>query len=84
MPDEDPNMTEELEGYDDSQRAEILESEGRNHTSGAIVDDLTPDRGQSITEGNASEEELHSVPDTPDRRNVDALTEDDSPAGDEL
>lgn len=80
MPDEDPNMTEELEGYDDSQRAEILESEGRNHRSGAIIDDLTPNRGQSITEGNAREEELHRVPDTPDQGIVDALDEDESDA----
>ncbi len=70
-PDENPNQTEELEGYDESQRAEILETEGRNHKSGAIVDDLTPDRGQSITEGYAAEEELHEVSDTSGQDGLD-------------
>ncbi|MBH9537392.1 MULTISPECIES: hypothetical protein [Novosphingopyxis] len=79
MADEDPNMTEELEGFDETQRAEILETEGRNPKRGAIVDDLTPDRGQSITEGEAREEELHAIADTPDQRIVDAL--DDENAG---
>ncbi len=78
MADEDPNMTEELEGFDESQRAEILETEGRNPKRGAIVDDLTPDRGQSITEDEAREEELHEIADTPDQRIVDALDDDDS------
>lgn len=76
MPDQDPNMTEELEGYDDSQRAEILESGGRNHQKGGIVDNLTPDEGQSITEATAKEEQLHEVTDMPDQDIVDALDGD--------
>ena len=78
MADENPNETEELEGFDETQRAEILETEGRNPKRGAIVDDLTPDRGQSITEGNAREDELHEVADTPDQRILDALDEGES------
>ena len=77
-PDENANETEELEGYDPSQRAEILETEGRNPKDGAIVDDLTPDRGQSITEGEAVEEELHPVGTMPDQDIVDMMDEDSS------
>ena len=77
-PDENANETEELEGYDPSQRAEILETEGRNPKDGAMVDDLTPDRGQSITEGEAVEEELHPVGTMPDQDIVDMMDEDSS------
>ena len=77
-PDENPNETEELEGYDDSQRAEILETEGHNHQRRGLVDDLTPDRGQSITESTDPEEQLHDVPDTPDQDIIDALDDDEN------
>ena len=38
------------EGYDESQRAEILEATGSGPTDGAILTDLTPDLGKDSDE----------------------------------
>ena len=51
----------DLEGYDDSQRAEIAEVEGRGPTDGVIMTDMLPDMG-----GDIDEEEIEDGGDIPD------------------
>ena len=52
-----------FEGYDPSQRAEILETEGRNvrgtGEQSDLITELTPDRGEPITGTADPEERLH-------------------------
>lgn len=72
-PDRDPD--ERLEGYDPSQRAEILEAEGDQITDNATVTELQPDRGESVTSPAPPEEELHD----PDRRIDNSVADTDAP-----
>ena len=41
----------DLEGYDDSQRAEIAEAEGDGPTDGIVMTDMQPDMGEEIEDG---------------------------------
>ncbi len=50
---------QQLEGYDPSQRAEILEAESVNQQGYDLIEDLTPDRGQSVTQPVPPEDQLH-------------------------
>jgi hypothetical protein len=51
----------DLDGYDDAQRAEIVEAEGRGPTDGNIMTDMLPDLG-----GDIDEEEIEDSADIPD------------------
>lgn len=51
----------DLEGYDDAQRAEIAEVEGRGPTDGVIMTDMLPDLG-----GDIDEDEIEDGGDVPD------------------
>lgn len=59
-----------LEGYDPAQRAEILETESVNVEGNDMIRELTPDRGQSVTEPTPPEEQLSR-----DGKRIDAGTE---------
>lgn len=69
-----------FEGYDPSQRAEILETEGRNvrgtGDQSDLVTELTPDRGQSITDPVDPEDQLHERDGT-----IDGPLENDAALG---
>ena len=51
----------DLEGYDDSQRAEIAEVQGDGPTDGVMMTDLLPDPG-----GDLDEDEIEDGPDNAD------------------
>ena len=51
----------DLEGYDDSQRAEIAEVEGDGPTDGVAMTDMLPDMG-----GDLDEDEIENDEDMPD------------------
>ena len=60
MPDNKRNdPAENLKGYDPKQRAEILETESVNVEGRDMIEELTPDRGQSIVEPMPPEDQLH-------------------------
>ena len=57
----------DLEGYDDSQRAEIAETEGGGQSDGTLLTDMAPDMGQSDLDEDEIEDgadELDAVLDT--------------------
>lgn len=47
----------DLDGYDETQRAEIAEVEGGGPTDGLLVTDLTPDMGGAIDEEEIEDDE---------------------------
>ena len=55
----------DLEGYDDSQRAEIAEAEGDGPTDGLIITDLTPDAGGDLDDDEIEDDE-DDLPETID------------------
>ena len=59
-----------LEGYDPSQRAEILETESVNVQGNDLIREITPDRGQSVTDPVPPEEQLNR-----DGKRIEAGTE---------
>ena len=76
---------EKLKGYDPKQRAEILETESVNIEGNDMIRDLTPDRGQSITNPVAPEEQLHDSEDRDVTADADTASlgdiESDAPEG---
>lgn len=55
----------DIDGYDDSQRAEIAEVEGTGPTDGTIMTDMQPDLGEDLDEAEIED----------DADNLDAVTE---------
>lgn len=47
----------DLEGYDDSQRAEIAEVEGDGPTDGIVMTDMLPDLGQNLDDDEIEDDE---------------------------
>lgn len=52
---------DDLDGYDESQRAEIHEYEGGGPTDGLLQTDMTRDRGENMEEANPAELDAISV-----------------------
>lgn len=49
---------QDLSGYDDDQRAEILEAEGKHPVKDGVETDLNPDRGEPIDGEEANDQSL--------------------------
>jgi len=52
-----PEDEPDLEGYDESQRAEVAEFEGRGPTDGVLMTDLMPDLGGDIDDDEIEDDE---------------------------
>jgi hypothetical protein len=52
----------DLEGYDDTQRAEIAETEGGGQYDGTLMTDMTPDRGGRDLEDGDIEDDADERP----------------------
>ncbi len=52
----------DLEGYDDSQRAEIAETEGGGHYDGTLMTDMAPDMGERDLEDGDVEDDADDRP----------------------
>lgn len=77
MTDSAPKNTseEDLDGLDETQRAEVHEYEGGGPTDGVILTDMTRDRGEDFVEDDPEEETINLPLDEV------GLTEDDEASG---